>query len=641
MDRIGPYEVVSEIARGGMGVVYRARRGPGGAPVALKVLSPQSATTEQHRARLQREVEALRQVEHPGVVRLLEADASAAQPWLALELIEGESLGERLRLHGPLEPDDAARLGRALAKALEHCHQHGVLHRDLKPDNVLLRPDGSPVLTDFGLTREVEIDQSRSALTRTGTFMGTPGYWSPEQAHGQHAQVGPPTDVYGLGATLFAVLTGQPPYSGADLLAVLEAMDLSPPRVATLRPGVPRDVDDLLARCLARDPAERPSLKQVAAQLGRPRPARASTGPSRLPVAVAAGVLLCGGLAAVGLILSADAPARVAQSPTPAPSLSPGPSPEVTPSPVTSQAPPAPAVAPTLTADAPALLAQAVEELWSPGTERGAELAQAALEAGGLTPQESTFAQALLASTAQNRDRTLELLNAVLADDPENALARHLRGYTHYVLGDKDAAFADWVATVARAPDRATAWNHMGIGHLTVKDDEPAALEAFERAVELDPDLTPAHYHLGRVREALGQQQAALESYSRALELDPDHDTALYYRAEIRFAQGDVQGALADVDEQLRRVESAAAFTLRGRIRASLDDLGSAEADYDRALARNPRHLKAVANRAAVRERRGNIAGAMDDTRLMLEILPPDSPYRAPAEALLRKHGGR
>ena len=246
-----------------MGAVFRAVDTRSGQEVALKLLTAQD---ERARRRLALEARALTQLRHRSVVSLLDAGEDRGRAWLALELVRGRSLQERLDREGPLPPREAARLLQSVAAGLTHAHRQGVLHRDLKPSNVLL-PDGGgeAKLTDFGLAGfEFELSQSR--LTKSGTFMGSPGYWSPEQAAGQASAVGAATDVYGLGALLYAALTGRAPIAGESLQELLVA-------TATLRPaapGVDPVLDALALRCLEKGPAERPpTVDAVARELAR------------------------------------------------------------------------------------------------------------------------------------------------------------------------------------------------------------------------------------------------------------------------------------------------------------------------------------------------------------------------------------
>jgi len=207
---IGHYVIQDEIARGGMGVVYRAWDPRRGATVALKLLLIGRGVGVQGRARFRREASALARLHHDNVVALHDVGEHPAGPYLVMDYVEGQDLAVRVRQAGPLPVPEALRVAAALARALGEAHERGMLHRDVKPSNVIQRRhDGAPLLTDFGLVRE--LDPSVTKLSITGTFLGTPEYWSPEQANGELDRLGPATDVYGLGGTLLSSSRDAPP----------------------------------------------------------------------------------------------------------------------------------------------------------------------------------------------------------------------------------------------------------------------------------------------------------------------------------------------------------------------------------------------------------------------------------------------
>ncbi|MBL4849782.1 MAG: protein kinase [Planctomycetes bacterium] len=249
--KLDGYQLEGEIARGAMGVVYRALELQSERRVAIKLLLD---TSERFRVRFQREGEALAKLRHPNVVAVHSVGESEGHPYLVMEFVEGVSLEERVRRGGPLEPREAARLIAALARGAGHAHSVGLVHRDIKPANAILRPCGTVLLADFGLARDLDV---ASDLSKTGMFIGTPGFASPEQAAGEGKRVTPASDVYGLGAALFALLTGGPPVVGT-LVEVLIATIRGPtPSVRAAAPAVDRSLDAICLRAMAKDPAER------------------------------------------------------------------------------------------------------------------------------------------------------------------------------------------------------------------------------------------------------------------------------------------------------------------------------------------------------------------------------------------------
>ncbi|MEZ6183612.1 MAG: protein kinase [Planctomycetota bacterium] len=252
-ETLGSYRLQRELGRGAMGVVYEAVQVGLGRRVALKVLPRTQGIVGTARERFRREAEATASLRHPGIVPIYDIGEDRGVLYFAMELVEGRSLRAALDQDGRLAPQVAAELGRRLAEALACAHAAGIVHRDVKPDNVLLRGDGRPVLTDFGLARR----HSDAALTREGTIVGTPLYMSPEQALGE--EIDPRTDVYSLGVTLYEAICGRAPYEGAtDTAQVLDRLvkDDVPP-LRTVRPDVPLALAGVVETALERDPGRR------------------------------------------------------------------------------------------------------------------------------------------------------------------------------------------------------------------------------------------------------------------------------------------------------------------------------------------------------------------------------------------------
>jgi WD40 repeat protein/serine/threonine protein kinase len=287
--QIGEYDILGEVGRGGMGVVYKARHRGLHRLAALKMVLAGTFASTQQRLRFLLEAELAARVQHPNIVQVYEIGSHEGQPFLAMEWVEGGSLAERL--HGkPWPAAEAARLIETLAHAIHAAHNQGVIHRDLKPANVLLQKNltlrrqdakkeeeredegnrtGSssslcvlaplrevlPKIVDFGLARPLQGDEG---LTKSGVLVGTPAYMAPEQASGTNALVGPTTDVYALGVMLYQLLTGELPFQGDSALEVLHAVtSVEPVRPRRLQPGVPRDLEAVALKCLEKEPGRR------------------------------------------------------------------------------------------------------------------------------------------------------------------------------------------------------------------------------------------------------------------------------------------------------------------------------------------------------------------------------------------------
>jgi hypothetical protein len=249
----GDYEVLGELGRGGMGVVYKAWEPGLRRHVALKMLLPGAVGDEAEVRRFHTEAAAAAGLHHPHIVAVHRVGSLDGRHFFSMDFIDGPSLAQRLA-EGPLPGRTAARYLAAVARAIHHAHQHGILHRDLKPANVLLDDKDEPHVTDFGLAKHLGADAGQ---TRTGALLGTPSYMAPEQASGSRA-LGPACDVYGLGALLYELLTARPPFRGETpldtLLQVLEVQPV-PPRL--LNPRVDRDLETIALKCLEKDPRAR------------------------------------------------------------------------------------------------------------------------------------------------------------------------------------------------------------------------------------------------------------------------------------------------------------------------------------------------------------------------------------------------
>ena len=263
----GDYELLSEIARGGMGVVYKARQVNLNRVVALKMILAGQLASEEDVKRFYTEAEAAANLDHPGIVPIFEIGQHEGQHFFSMGFVEGKSLADRVK-DGPLPPKEAAEFTRKIAEAIAYAHEKGVIHRDLKPANVLLDLQGEPKVTDFGLARRLEQD---SGLTRTGAVMGTPSYMPPEQASGKTNEVGPLADVYSIGAMLYCLLTGRPPFQAASPIdTLMQVMEKEPVSVSTLNPEIQRDLETICHKCLQKEPKKRyESAKALADDLGR------------------------------------------------------------------------------------------------------------------------------------------------------------------------------------------------------------------------------------------------------------------------------------------------------------------------------------------------------------------------------------
>ena len=249
----GRYELAHLVARGGMAEVYRAHDRLLDRPVALKILFPELSVDRSFVERFRREAQAAANLSHPNIVPVFDWGEDGGTYFIVMEFIDGRALSPILRTAVPLHPDRAAEIGADVAGALAYAHRHGVIHRDVKPGNVLITEEGMVKVTDFGIARAVNTEES---LTQTGAVMGTATYFSPEQAEG--IGVDARSDIYSLGVVLFEMVTGRPPFLGDTPVAVASKhVREHPPTAREINPAVPPDLEAIISKCMSKSPDNR------------------------------------------------------------------------------------------------------------------------------------------------------------------------------------------------------------------------------------------------------------------------------------------------------------------------------------------------------------------------------------------------
>jgi len=267
LGELGDYELLEEVGRGGQGVVFRARQKSLNRTVALKVISLGQWASKAHVKRFRREAEAAASLDHPCIVPIYEVGERDGQCYFSMKFVEGGQLDEVVR-RAPMSIRQAAELIAKVAHTVHYAHEHGILHRDIKPGNILLDQKGQPHLTDFGLARLVETE---STMTRTLEVLGTPSYMAPEQAMGNNSAVSSATDVYGLGAVFYQLLTGQPPFAGGATYETIKLLlDTEPKQPRLINPKIDRDLSTICLKCLEKDSKRRyPSALALAEDVER------------------------------------------------------------------------------------------------------------------------------------------------------------------------------------------------------------------------------------------------------------------------------------------------------------------------------------------------------------------------------------
>lgn len=604
--RLGPLVVLRELGRGGMGQVLLAWDPRRGELVAVKTLLDRA--TGSARARLEREAKLLADLDHPGIAALHEAvfDGPGA-PYLVMELVRGRPLSSFVDEDEPMEPRRAAGLVAELARAVGAAHARGVVHRDLKPQNVMLREDGRPVVLDFGLARSEQ--GSTIDLTRTGTVVGTLAYLAPEQiGDAKHADAR--ADVYALGGILYTCLTGRVPFDGPAAVVLARVRVAAPPPPSEHVPGLDRALEALVMRCLEKQPGDRPAgAEEVAraldAWLAGTLTARS---PSRAPLLLAAGGLAASTLLAVGLAVgTTSAPAP---TPTPAP-----PSTQATVEPV--EVPPSPPPEPVAVAPTPGPSADDVA------------LAEKLLDRAVHMKRKEDQAAAEALCT-----RALELAPGV-------AHAHAQRGLHRYRQDDHRGAVEDYTVAVALEPRKALHQFNLGV-NLAALGEREEARRAFDRALELDPRDASSLYSRSELSVAQGRLDEARVDLEACLALDPRDTRALASLGWLQFKRKDHVAAV-EVYERAIALEPGR-LVLRNNLTRNLILAGrGAEAlrESDRTLERFPDEPDAWKERGFVRYQLLDLPGAISDLERALALAPGDAGARTQLRTLREELAAR
>jgi eukaryotic-like serine/threonine-protein kinase len=653
LSAVPSYEIITELGRGGMGVVYQARQCSLKRLVALKMILAGLNADPTARVRFQTEAEAVARLQHPNIVPIYEVGEHDGRPFLALEYADGGSLLRKVA--GTAQPEgEAARLVETLARAVHYMHQQGILHRDLKPNNVLLMADGTAKITDFGLAKILDADVG---LTRTEALIGTPSYIAPEQAAGDAKQVGTSADVYSLGATLYELLTGRAPFQADTPLNTLEQVRTQepvPPR--RLRRSVSCDLETICLKCLEKEPGKRyPSAEALADDLhcfleGQPIRARpvpvwrrlwrsARRRPALVAWALAAVALVFMLLTAWSYFRAADQRPRYRAEEKYEQFVQ-----------RRNEALVYGLLAPDdgalfLGAEADANLktaeSAAREALALAGID--ADSQTAAIDPDLPTPRKSEIAAdcytllLVLASVRgqqpvrgeEGKARSREALRVL---DRARQLGFQTRAYhlrrAHFLeqLGEQQEA--------RQARDRAAALSPQGaLDHFLLGEEQyrrghwEQAMNSFNRALSLQPAQFWAQFFLAVCHLKVQRWEAAKAGLNACLTQQPDFVWAYLFRS---FANEKLQ-ALAEAEADFRKAlqlnpnEDAryVLFLTRGILHFNQGELERAAADFRRACALKPEQYNAYLNLAQVYLAQRQFAQAAEQVRTALRFRPP------------------
>jgi serine/threonine protein kinase/Tfp pilus assembly protein PilF len=639
-EHLGGYELLEVVARGGQGFVIEARHTGLDMRVALKILDPQGGAASPERFRQEGQV--LARLRHPSLPRVTDLGEIEGLLFLALDLIDGPTLEEVVDEALPL-PTWSARITADVAEALAHCHRHGIVHRDVKPPNVVLNQDlDRAILVDFGLLKR---DSKASgfgsleelSLSRSNEVKGSPEFMAPEQAdpEGERGPVGPAADLHGLGATLYFLLTGQPPYAGdTTAMTLVEVLRHTPPRPQKINPGVPRWLDALCMQALAKDPSHRPeSCAAFAAAL------RAGDTPSN------AGERESDSSREVVVDLSAvsdearpdSAPRHTGRSSRRAKAVSGRRKrAEIQSSRLANalgleSAEELPAYRPPAARGRPRIEGQSTGPAWAIGagivlvfvaaglvTGQSGPGAGAAVFLAGVIPLVASFVawrgsqarEAKPGGKVRTRSASLRELDAIL----ERA---------RQALGERDASRAAAAAdeVLDLRPDHALALALRGAARV-LRREVAAGVIDLDAALDLEPDLAFAYSERGGVRYRLGDLLGALADFDALAELTPEDPEVFANRGACHYKAKDYQQALADFDRCLELApEEVETYRRRGRVRFKARDFSGAIADWTEVLElTGGDDMDALRKRSIAYQRLGWTEEAKRDEELLEEL---------------------
>ncbi len=639
--RAGSYEVLDEIGRGGLGVVFRGR-GEDGRTVAIKLIQSRDPEARARFAREQRLQSGLGEAE--GFVPLLGTGEANGQPYLVMPFLPGGTLRALLE-KGPLEVERTSELGRLLGRALGEAHARGIVHRDVKPENVLFTADGRPLVADLGLAKHFDrrmpgASQSAS-LSVEGCFRGTPGYMSPEQLDDSHG-VGPPADVFALGCVLYECLTGArafPGDSAVELLANLADGRFAP--VRSVRADVPLPVARVIERALAKEPGQRfRDGFELARALERGEGRRR---PWKIVAAMALFALV--GAALARHVSGRESPAALAaraeelvehDKPKDAVELA---TRAIALDATFARAWVVRSHARRRAGDVDGALADAARAIeLSPGLgEAWAERAVARSHKGDTRGAlaDATRAIELSPGIARawavrgaargelgDREGLLSDMTRAIELDPAIGEAWANRGITRCLQGDLEGALADLTRAIELDPTTALAWAFRGAAR-GEKDDVEGQLADSTRALELDRSLAMAWVNRAVARGKKGDPAGELEDLTRAVQVDPGFASAWSSRGEALVKEERFEEAIQDFTHLIEIDRgNAPAYSSRGIAREATGDHDGAIADMTRALELDPTLVPAWLNRGVARANKGDEAGAIEDWTRVLDLDP-------------------
>jgi tetratricopeptide (TPR) repeat protein/tRNA A-37 threonylcarbamoyl transferase component Bud32 len=528
------YEIIEEIGRGGMAVVYKARQKTLERIVALKVLPHQFTHDREFLDRFHREARVASQLRHPHIVTIFDEGIEQGVHYIAMEYLTGTDLHTFIKRRGKLDSDEAVRIVAPIAEALDYAHKMGVVHRDVKSSNIIGTKTSGLVLMDFGIAHAV----AGRKLTRTGTVIGTPEYMSPEQADGR--EVDARSDIYGLGVVLYECLTGELPFRGDNPLTVInKVIHEEPRRPSEVVGGLNADVDRVIARSMAKEPRERyqscgemmsalegtnsgagrrrtepPVPKVTRAESTRKlepqRPARKEGEQRKKVNRVQRLINLIGVLVLYLVILLTQRRGEEGSVLQKAQQARPQ------------------AVGPT------------VGQLRVQQQEQERKLAEERQKREALENEKRQVSEANALFHEKQYPKALVAYKKVVERNPSDAFATFRIAYIYAEGKNYDEAIRFYKKAIQLNPNDALAYYNMGNAY-SAKGDKDKAIEFYEKAIQLNPNDADVYNNMGTAYSAKGDKDKAIEFYEKAIQLNPSYASAYYNMGTAYLAKGDME----------------------------------------------------------------------------------------------------
>jgi serine/threonine protein kinase/tetratricopeptide (TPR) repeat protein len=627
--RLGPYRVTGQIGAGGMGIVFRAEDPLLRRPVALKVMKKSLSAAAEARRRFLREAQAVAALDHDHIVAIYQAGEDRGVLFLAMPLLQGETLSDRLHREERLPLAESLRIAREVAEGLDVAHRRGLVHRDIKPANLWLEgARGRVKILDFGLSRSLEPEADRS---QSGQIAGTPHYMSPEQASG--GLVTPLCDLFSLGCVLYQMTTGRVPFDGPDALAVLTALAVAKPEPPDrLNPELPPAASALITSLLARDPSSRPKSARAVVEaieaieccpMPLPAPRR------RLPP-IALALLVVLGISGAGAAFGpqvvrilGDKGQLVIETSDPGVLV------EV------KRGGRLVTIVDTASGRRIDLDAGDYNLELSEGkdglrlstrrfalTRGGREVVRVMMERSPSEPPvNETSGIPPVVSAPPDVRREIDGLTARLRHRPDDPAVLQARAEVYTKAGDPDRAIVDWDRAISIEP---TGFRFQARGWVRLaRRDRDGALADFGEAIRLEPSSAKGFHGRGQVFFERREFALALADFDEAIRLDPTDASVYEDRAHIRQSSADHHGAIADIDYALRLDPGlTTAHAIHGAALTSLGEWGRGRVALDEFIRRVPREPWSYFHRALCRQNLGDLDGAVADFDLAIQLAP-------------------